>query len=272
MGKVIGIVAVKGGVGKTTISASLASELVHNFEKKVLLVDTNYSAPNLGLHMDIVKPNKTIHDVLSGKTRMLSAVHQRYGVDVVPGSYHFMKRFNPLKLRQKISKVKSDYDFIILDSSPTLNEEILSTILSSDYLFLVSTPDYPTLSCAFRAVKVAKQHDKEIAGIILNRLRDPNYEISLNEVEEIMGLPVVARIPEDAMHVRALFNRVPSSLYSNKSVFAKELRRLGAALTNSKERVSLLRTFLPLDIRKEEVNRQLLKDALHHTRRRVDEK
>ena len=60
--------AIKGGVGKTTIASSLASDLVNNFGKKVLLVDANYSAPNLGLHMDIVEPGKTIHDVLAGKT------------------------------------------------------------------------------------------------------------------------------------------------------------------------------------------------------------
>ena len=56
MAKTIGIVAIKGGVGKTTIAASLASDLVNSYKKKVLLVDANYSAPNLGLHMDVVEP------------------------------------------------------------------------------------------------------------------------------------------------------------------------------------------------------------------------
>ena len=54
MTKVIGIIAIKGGVGKTTIAASLASNLVNEYHKKVLLVDANFSAPNLGLHMDII--------------------------------------------------------------------------------------------------------------------------------------------------------------------------------------------------------------------------
>ena len=49
MSKTIGLIAIKGGVGKTTISASLASDLVNHYGKKVLLVDANYSAPNLGL-------------------------------------------------------------------------------------------------------------------------------------------------------------------------------------------------------------------------------
>ncbi len=67
MARTIGIIAIKGGVGKTTISASIAADLANNYGRKVLLVDANYSAPNLGLHMDILEPKKTIHDVLSGK-------------------------------------------------------------------------------------------------------------------------------------------------------------------------------------------------------------
>jgi len=87
MGKIIGILSIKGGVGKTSISSSMAADLAGYYGKKVLLIDSNYSAPNLGLHMDIVEPEKTIHDVLSGKVRMINAVHKRFGVDVVPGSY-----------------------------------------------------------------------------------------------------------------------------------------------------------------------------------------
>ena len=181
MGKVIGIIAIKGGVGKTTISASLASDLANHYGKKVLLIDANYSAPNLGLHMDIVDPETTIHDVLAGKTRISRAVHPRYGVDVVPGSYSCTKKFNPLKLRDKIAVIKKNYDFIIIDSSPSLNEELLSTMLASDNLFLVSTPDYPTLSCALRAIKLARQRDKHILGIILNKIREEFNNVMNNK-------------------------------------------------------------------------------------------
>ena len=87
MGKVIGIVAIKGGVGKTTIAASLATDLANNCNKKILLIDANYSAPNLGLHMDILLPEKTIHDVLEGKIKLKNAINNRYGVDVIAGSY-----------------------------------------------------------------------------------------------------------------------------------------------------------------------------------------
>ena len=117
MGKIIGIIAIKGGVGKTTVSSSMAADLVNYYGKKVLLIDANYSATNLGLHMDIVEPEKTVHDVLLGKVRMQNAVHKRFGVDVVPGSYSYNKDLNYLKLKDKIGKLKDEYDFVVIDSS-----------------------------------------------------------------------------------------------------------------------------------------------------------
>jgi len=63
-GKIIGVISLKGGVGKTTTVANLGASLAKDFNKKVLVVDANFSAPNLGLHLGLVDPKTTIHDVL----------------------------------------------------------------------------------------------------------------------------------------------------------------------------------------------------------------
>jgi len=51
MGKTIGIISIKGGVGKTTTVSALGAALANEFDKKVLLIDANFSAPNLALHL-----------------------------------------------------------------------------------------------------------------------------------------------------------------------------------------------------------------------------
>lgn len=70
MGKVIGVISIKGGVGKTTVVSNLGATLAYEFGKKVLVIDANFSAANLGLHLGIVDPEITIHDVLAGKNTM----------------------------------------------------------------------------------------------------------------------------------------------------------------------------------------------------------
>ena len=263
MVKTIGIISIKGGVGKTTISASLASDLVNHYKKKVLLVDTNYTAPNLGLHMDILEPEKTIHHVLDNKIRIKSAIQNKYGVDVIPGNYIYNSQLNYLKLKDHLNKIKNEYDFIILDSSPNLKEECLSTILSSDSLFVVTTPDWPTMSCSMKAAKLAKQRGKPIEGIILNKIRDPKYELTLGEIEEATDIPVVARIPDDKTAGRAMFSRIPISIYNKKAPFSKEINRLNSALTNSNKNPSFLKRLFSMTFKKEEINRQILRESFY---------
>ncbi|MFH1803192.1 MAG: AAA family ATPase [archaeon] len=263
MGKTIGIIAIKGGVGKTTLSAAIATDLANHYGKKVLLVDANYSAPNLGLHMDILEPEKTIHHVLDRKIHAKSAVQEKFGVDVIPGEYVYNKNIPHLKLKDRLKPIKEDYDFIILDSSPSLNDEVLSTMLASDVLFVVTTPDYPTLSCTLKAAKLAKQRGRPVAGIIINKIRDPRYELNLREIEDSVDIPVVARIPDDKHAVRSLFTRIPLPVYKKNAPLSREINRLSAALTQNKEKKPFFQSMMPFDFKRERINRELLKDSFY---------
>jgi septum site-determining protein MinD len=263
MSKTIGIISIKGGVGKTTIASSLAADLANHHKKSVLLVDANYSAPNLGLHMDIVSPKKTIHHVLDNKAHVRSTIHKKFGVDIIPGEYVYNNQIDFFKLKNSIKKIKENYDFVIIDSSPSLDDELLSVMLASDNLFVVTTPDYPTLYCSLKAAKLAKQRGKPISGIIVNKVRDPYYELSLKEIEEASEIPVVARIPDDKNAVRALFTRIPISIYKKNSKFAKEIFKLNSALTNKPYKQSFLNKVLPFNFKKEEINRQLMKKTFY---------
>jgi MinD-like ATPase involved in chromosome partitioning or flagellar assembly len=263
MGKTIGLISLKGGVGKTTLSVALAADLANRYEKKVLLVDANYSAPNLGIHMDLITPRKTIHDVLiNGKVS--DAIHKQYGVDVIPGNFLHQKAINPLKLRNRLSHLKRNYDFIILDGSPSLNEEILSTVLASDHLFVVSTADYPTLSCSMKVAKFARQRNKAVDGIILNRVKG-KHEIGISEIQESTGIPVVARIKDDKIVDMALHERIPATLFAKNTRFSKEISRLSSALVGEKERKSLITKIFKRDLKKERVNRAVMRESFYES-------
>lgn len=264
MGRVISLVSLKGGVGKTTLSAALAVELANRFDKKVLLIDANYSAPNLGLHMDIISPGKTVHDVLSrAGIRVSAAVHEKYNVDVIPGNFMFNKEYSPLKLKQKIAQIRRGYDFIIIDSSPSLNEELTSAMLASDSLFIVSTPDYPTLSCSMKTARIIRQSGRDISGIIVNRVLGRSSQVSLEEVQESINIPVVAMIKDDRRVAKSLYQRVPMPIYAKRSQFSREIGKLAASLVGLKEKRKLW--FWNKDMRKEEVNREILRESFYRS-------
>jgi len=263
MGTTIGVISIKGGVGKTTVASSLATTLAQQYGKKVLLVDANYTTPHVGHHMDILEPHKTIHEVLDGKARPISAIHTRYGVDVIPGHQSYGKTINPFKLRDRLASIKHDYDFMIVDSSPHLNDETLSAMLASDALFVVSTPDYPTLSSTLRAAQVAKQRGKPIAGIVLNKLRDPAYELSLADIELATDIPVIATLPDAKEHVGSLFTRIPMPLYASRARFSREMHNLAASLVGQPEQKPFLASLFGFAADRASVNRQVLKEHFY---------
>src|SRR3989344_7526884 len=257
MGKTLGFISLKGGVGKTTMSVAVATHLANFYHKKILLVDANFSAPNLGLHMDIVSPQKTIHDVLNGEA-VSSAIRQQYGVDVIPGNFLNNKEINTMLLKDKISHVKKDYDFVVLDSSPSLNNEMLATIIASDHLFAVSTPDYPTLSCTIRAAQLAKQRHRPIAGIIVNQSHG-HYDVDIEEIQESTGIPVVAKVKYDNIQEMALAERVPASLFAGNTAMVSEIDRFCRALLGLPEEKSWFNSlFGRRDEKLERVNRAVL--------------
>ncbi|MEK6914919.1 MAG: AAA family ATPase [Nanoarchaeota archaeon] len=261
MGKTLGFISLKGGVGKTTISAAVATHLANTYHKKILVVDANFSAPNLGLHMDIVSPQKTIHDVLNGEA-ISSAIHLQYGVDVIPGNFLNNKELNPMLLKDRIGHIKNDYDFVILDSSPSLNEEMLATIIASDHIFAVSTPDYPTLSCTIRAAQLAKQRHRPIEGIIVNQSRG-SYDINVEEIQESTGIPVVAKIKYDDVQHMALHERVPAPLFAGKTPMTNEIDRFCRAILGLPERRSWFGSLFNKDAKLEVVNRALMAKSFY---------
>lgn len=226
----IGIISIKGGVGKTTTSVNLAAALSNEFRKKVLLVDGNFSAPNVGLHLGVINNEKTINSVLNDKAFIHDSVFEHsLGFHVITGSLKAEKT-NPLKLKVKLQALRKYYDYIIIDSAPTLNDEMLGAIMASDELFVVSTPDLPTLSNTLRAIKLAKEKNTPITGIILNKVRGKNYELKVQEVEEAASVPVVGILPNTYKALEALTNVTPIVNHAPMNEVSLEYKRLAAAI------------------------------------------
>jgi septum site-determining protein MinD len=262
MARTIGVIAIKGGVGKTTTVASLGAVLAQHYSQKVLLVDANFSAANLGLHLGVVNPEVTLHDVLADKFHIEDAIHHHeLGFDVIPASL-VPKKVDPLKLKNKLKLLNSKYDVILIDSSPALNEEILSTMLAADELMVVTSPDYPTLSCTMHAVKVAKRRGTPITGLILNKVRYKNFELKVDDIEAATETPVIAVFPDDTKVLEALANTTPTPHHAPNRNVAVEYKKLAASLLG-KEFVDTrwqakLKHLLRLDLPKHEVNRMLM--------------
>lgn len=229
-GRIIGIISIKGGVGKTTTVSNLGGVLSHYYNKEVLVIDANFSAPTLGIHMGLINPQITLHNVMLNNKDIKDAIYKSaIGLHLLPSSI-VKGQINPKLLKEKIKKIKSQYDLILIDSSPNLNDEMLATMIASDEIIVVTTPDYPTLSCTINAIKTAKQKKIPITGIIINKTRNKQFEITSEEIQQIAGVNILAVINDDVKIQESLSYTTPSAIFCPTSDTSVEYIKLAGAL------------------------------------------
>jgi MinD-like ATPase involved in chromosome partitioning or flagellar assembly len=256
MAKIIGILSLKGGVGKTAVVSSLGDAL-SQIGKKVLLVDGNFSAPTLGISFNIIDPSVTLHSVLSRKANIKDAIHSVNNLDILPSSLFSQEEINPLLLKDKLGQIKRKYDFILIDSSPAVNDDVLSVVSASNSLLFVTTPDYPTLSNTLKSIKIAKQRGAIIDGLVLNKVHNKNFEIPIENIEKTIESPVLAVIPYDVRILESLSKFIPITSSKPKSEGSIEFKKLAGVLAGQKYKRFSLLNFFEFTPKKQDVNREL---------------
>ena len=263
-GNILAFVSIKGGVGKTTLALETASSLVKNFGKKVLLVDANFSAPNIGLYLDLTN-DLTLHDALTG-TLLHNTIYEAHGIDVIPASMYYHDEIDPFKLKKILNKYKPRYDFIILDSSPNY-EELKPVIAAADKVFLITSPDNVTLNTTLKAAKIARDQNTPIEGVIVNKIRSPKHEFTLSEIETTLEVPILAKIHDHKKMAQSLHAKTPISILDETNTISKEVKRFASAICGSPESGGWFQKLVPFKntIQKEKVNRNLMREKFYES-------
>ncbi len=241
MGKVIGILSGKGGVGKTTVVVNLGISL-EQMKKKVLIVEGNITSSNLGLHLGIADYPATIHDVLKGEMKILDAVLVHPSrVHYIPGSLAIAdaRNVNLGILRKRLKAIISKYDYILIDGSPGLDEKTVQLIKSCDEIIIVANPEITSITDAAKAIEAAKKEKIEIRGIILNKVKEKDYELSLEEIESTTDTPIIGIIPDDLAVPKSIALGFPVVMYKPNSPASRAFYRLAESISGpaSRERI-----------------------------------
>ena len=247
--KVIAIASTKGGVGKTFTSANLAAALKRFFNKEVLVIDANLSAPNLALNVGIVNPTISFQDVINDKEKKLTladAIEKTKYFDLIAARIGQEVENKNFDLKNALEELKEVYDFIIIDTSPNMNWETKMAFDASDSIILVSNPDSFSISNLVSLIKNLEKEKRPIEGIILNRVLGKDFEIKKHEVEELTKIKVLEEIPFSIKVFEALAFTEPVVYYKPYSKVSRALRALGERLTGEKYKANFSERVLEL--------------------------
>ena len=152
MAKIIAIANQKGGVGKTTTTVNLSAAL-SLMGKKVLLVDCDPQG-NASSGMGVPKTHRpnTYDMLISDKTAAECVVETEYG-DVIPASKELAAASVELihaenrefVLKNKISALYSEYDYIFLDCPPSLELLTVNALVAADSVLIPMQCEYYAL-------------------------------------------------------------------------------------------------------------------------------
>ena len=172
----------------------------------------------------------SLNDVLKGNVSLTHAIYRHYlGFDVIPASMVDIE-VNPRRMKYVLSDVVGKKDFILIDSAAGIDNEVRAAIEASDKVIVVTNPEMPAIVDALRVKALAEKHKREILGVVVNKVRKEKFELTDREIEEILGLHVIGRVPNNKKVRESIAIKNPVFSYSPHSPVSIEVKRLSCML------------------------------------------
>ncbi|MCD6277002.1 ParA family protein [candidate division WOR-3 bacterium] len=198
MGKIIAIVNQKGGVGKTTTAINLSAGVAH-FGFEVLVIDMDPQA-NLTSGLGYSKVYPTIYDVLVKNSEVEEVIRKTRieGLALLPSEISLVgaevelvdERNRETRLKRIIMPLKREYDYIFIDSPPSLGLLTLNAIVAADSVIIPIQSEFYALEGLGKLLNTVRKIQSKlnprltIEGVLITMF-DTRLNLSHQVVEEV---------------------------------------------------------------------------------------
>ncbi len=246
MAKVIVVTSGKGGVGKTTSTASLGAALAQT-GKKVCVVDFDVGLRNLDLILGAER--RVVYDfinVAAGDAKLAQALIRDKRVEtlhLLAASQTRDKDALSLEgVERVIGELRQTFDYVLCDSPAGIERGALLAMKFADQAIVVTNPEVSSVRDSDRIIglldsktKRAETGDKMDKQLLLTRFNPARSSkgemLNVSDVLEILSIPLLGIIPEDQEILRASNVGAPVTMGASASAAAQAYRDAARRLT-----------------------------------------
>jgi septum site-determining protein MinD len=240
LAKIVTITSGKGGVGKSTTTANVATALA-KLNKKVIAIDFDIGLRNLDMILGL--ENRIVYDVIDvmeGNCNLAQAIikdKRTPNLHFIPASQTKDKNvLDKEKVKKLLEDLKKEFDYILIDSPAGIESGFEHSIFLADRAIIVTTPEISAVRDADRVIGIIdSKTQKAIEGkevekhILINRIKPELVEkgdmLSIEDVLHILSLPLIGVVP-DTEDIVSSTNLGEPIVHNQKSIAGEAFRRI----------------------------------------------